>query len=633
MRKTLLYGLGCAFSLLLLSLAGAGWYLGHADLKPLLERQVSKSLGRPLRLGSLALHWKGRTVTVRIDDLHLANAVWSEQPDLLQVAHLEAELALLPLLKGVLRYEHMHADGVAIQMERSATGVGNWKFAGGGTGGGLAIIPHSRAQFPTLDDFELRDFHFEYRNLASGGQTQIDLARVAMATTGADSGVRLEAEGRYLNTDLRLEATGASYAVLRGDAPYPTAFDLHGADSKIHFAGTVESPLDFDGLKGDAVLEGTHLSSLERLLDTTLPDIAWSAKSPFAKTADRWSLSQLVGHLATSPFAGSFTFNEGGVGRNDDLETSLRFANLDLDRIFPAQKSTAPSTGKLIPDTGIALPDRKALALDARIAADRLRYRQVGLTEAAAHVRIMTNQITVDGVHLKIGSGTLNGEANLRLDGRLPGGIIQARAIRLPIAEVLALAGVARDAGSGTLSGDISMSGQGDSWTRVADTARGHVTAFAENAELPRSWLDAAAFDVRALGGKTGDRIAVDCFIGNLVVDQGIGRFEPLLLDTTDHNLTGTGQIDWRSETIDLRIRSSAKRPTLGLQAPVRVTGPLRNPTIAPEAGVTGAQVGGAILLGIIATPLAALLPFLEPGFGGDSKCLAQQPAAEIPRK
>jgi hypothetical protein len=51
------------------------------------------------------------------------------------------------------------------------------------------------------------------------------------------------------------------------------------------------------------------------------------------------------------------------------------------------------------------------------------------------------------------------------------------------------------------------------------------------------------------------------------------------------------------------------------------VRGTLKHPAFSTEAKKPMAQAGGAIALGVLLTPVAAMLAFVDPGLAKDSDC------------
>jgi hypothetical protein len=59
------------------------------------------------------------------------------------------------------------------------------------------------------------------------------------------------------------------------------------------------------------------------------------------------------------------------------------------------------------------------------------------------------------------------------------------------------------------------------------------------------------------------------------------------------------------------------------LRTPITVRGSLSHPLIGVDAGKLAAQTGGAVALGTLLTPVAALLAFVDGGLAKDANCSA----------
>jgi hypothetical protein len=59
------------------------------------------------------------------------------------------------------------------------------------------------------------------------------------------------------------------------------------------------------------------------------------------------------------------------------------------------------------------------------------------------------------------------------------------------------------------------------------------------------------------------------------------------------------------------------------LRSPVLIRGTLKHPSIVLEARNSLVQAGEAVALGVLLTPLAAVLAFVDPGLAKDADCAA----------
>jgi uncharacterized protein involved in outer membrane biogenesis len=75
------------------------------------------------------------------------------------------------------------------------------------------------------------------------------------------------------------------------------------------------------------------------------------------------------------------------------------------------------------------------------------------------------------------------------------------------------------------------------------------------------------------------------------------------------------------SEALDLQFEGHPKHLRLRVRAPLLVRGTFRHPAFSIEAKKPMAQAGGAIALGMLLTPVAAMLAFVDPGLAKDTDC------------
>ena len=128
------------------------------------------------------------------------------------------------------------------------------------------------------------------------------------------------------------------------------------------------------------------------------------------------------------------------------------------------------------------------------------------------------------------------------------------------------------------------------------------------------------------------DRAKIQCLITDFVLRQGVVEARTLLLDTDEARVGGKGTINLRDETLKLVLETDSKHFSIGsLPAPVDITGTLGKPSAMPDAAVVGARVGAAVGLGILLTPLGALLPTIQLGTGEDGACAGLLAKAKTP--
>jgi uncharacterized protein involved in outer membrane biogenesis len=179
------------------------------DLRPLIEHSATRTLHRQLSLGAFRIGW-GAPLSVEIRDLHLANANWGSQPDMLSLASLTADIDIWPLLRGIVRCEKLRIEGPMLLLERDPAGVPNWHFSGSEALSKelSGIVPKGRAHFPILIDLSADKGKFVYR-VPGSKDLRLDVDDLTIRSTGDDQPVTLDLRGAYNETSVHLNGTTA----------------------------------------------------------------------------------------------------------------------------------------------------------------------------------------------------------------------------------------------------------------------------------------------------------------------------------------------------------------------------------------------------------------------------------------
>ena len=183
---------------------------------------------------------------------------------------------------------------------------------------------------------------------------------------------------------------------------------------------------------------------------------------------------------------------------------------------------------------------------------------------------------------------------------------------------------------AGELGAQIRLKGRGQSVAEVMRTSNGTVAVAMSGGLISHAVIAAASLD----GGQLlplmirGDEpVAVRCAAISLVVENGIGRSQLMVLDTESARVDGTGVVDLGSEQFEIEIEAKPKQPSiLSVRAPLHIEGTFRKPRVTVSSGAL--LRGGAALALSVINPLAALVPLIETGPGEDSNC--QQVTASV---
>ncbi len=131
---------------------------------------------------------------------------------------------------------------------------------------------------------------------------------------------------------------------------------------------------------------------------------------------------------------------------------------------------------------------------------------------------------------------------------------------------------------------------------------------------------------------KGDDALKIQCNVADLAVANGVAKPRIFVIDTRDSTVWIDGSVSLQNEAMDLRAVVSPKDfSPLTVRTPIHVKGTFSNPSVSVEMGSIGAKVGAAALLSLI-TPLAAVIPFVDPGAQDEAKRASAPSAPNWPR-
>lgn len=283
------------------------------------------------------------------------------------------------------------------------------------------------------------------------------------------------------------------------------------------------------------------------------------------------------------------------------------------------------TTRRVLPQKTFDLEKLRRADADVNFTATRFTNRDsLPLDDLKAHLVLQGGVLQMVPVNFGVAGGNMrstiwfdarSSRINARIDTQFRG---------LHINRLIPRAGILESA-LGTIDGNARLAGSGHSIAAMLSVADGRLALVSAGGNISSLLMALAG----ANGAKIlqllvlGDREAkLHCGAAAFNVEQGVMTSEVLVVDTSDTNISGGGNVNLRDETIDLTLNPLPKRPSvLSLRGPLHITGTFsEQPRIGLDMPTVAMRAGGAVLLGIV-SPLAVLLPLIETGPGKDSDC------------
>jgi len=591
--RRLLVGLVLLALLLLLLLAAFPWgVLRDRVATRLAERfGADVSIGRIERVEPLSF-----SPTLVVRDLRIAQPHWAGQGDLVRLHRLDLRFRVLPLLRGRFDLTALAIDGGRVALVRARDGTRNWAPDKRGKGG-------SASDITTL---AVRNLVIDYRDAVQNRHFAVTVASDAQ-------GFRASGNGAIDNRPVRVSLTGPT---IRGDGEWPFAARVAGPTITLDAKGVMASPLNTKRMTVDLTTRADNLKTLDALVEAGLFGTQPVRLAARVRHDDpTWTIERLSGAIGSSRLAGAratVTRDGDKTGIDGRLHfATLSFADLETDegraRAAALERRIGP---RVVPNTRINLA--KLGNLDGRLGVrvDRLRDAP-GLRSLDATLAIADRRLTVAPLIVRLAQGRITGGVTVDQRGRsTPRATFD---LTLADSRISTFAGGAPvDA---PLRARLKLVGSGDTIRAAIGRSDGRIGFAASDGTLPAKLASLLGADV-ARGVVTDDdaRARLRCLALGLTVTGGVGRLDPLLIDTSRAQTRGEGRVNLADETLAVALTGAPKQATLlRLDRPVRIAGRLQAPQVAIPPGTRSA--GGILRM------LGKAISGRQPPLAGDADC------------
>ncbi len=612
-------------------------------------REVSRLSHRTVRIdGDLKVHLLSWTPSLSARRVFIGNPDWVHGGQLAQIGQLRVSIRLLPLLIGRVELPLLEFDQADLSLLRDAVGRANWR-----------TNPNNSdpLKLPPIEHFVLPDGHVRLvdqgKNIVLSGQVQ---SRETHVQPGARPAGAFELTGQgTLNDDaFTLHVTGGPLINVRRDRPYPFDAELRAGATHIVAHGVLPKPFDFGEVDTALTVSGGNFADLVVLTGLALPETPpYSLAGRLLRDGKVYRFHDVTGRVGESDLAGRFMVDDR-TGR-PNLTADLRSRQLNYKdlgslvgapppgaRVTPLQKAEAArltAENRILPDATLNVARVRKMdatvhySADAVTAPDNLPLRQVKLTLILDH-----GVMSFDPIAFQLPRGELSGK--IRIDARpdIPHSDVDLRVSDVHLETFF------KDPGNAPLEGAFEaravLHGVGDSVHKAASTADGSLTVVLPRGEIRQAFAELmginAANGLGLLFSKDQRETGVRCAVADFQATHGVLQARTFVVDTDVVAAVGQGQIDLGSETLNLTLLGHPKKfRILHLNAPVSVTGPLKSPKFGVKPGAIAVQAAGAVGLGVILGPVAAVLPFVDAGLAKNADCVslvgqAQQRGAPV---
>ena len=592
--RSFLSRIGLAGAALLLVVALFVLVLGMLPfglLRPVLEARIAARFGAAVHIGSISRKQVfSYAPDISINDLRIAQPKWVRGGDFLTARSVTVRLPVLRLLFGEVHPDAVTIDGLTVALVRDAHGRSNWE----------SQHPHNTrvaTQGPTLTRLVIRN----------GYLSLLDMRRRLFVAGPFDAmgaaGLRLAANGTFLDTPARLDLRGGPIDGVDPAAPWP--IEVHLASPALHIdaRGATDGVLNTHRFHATMTARAPTLKNLDRVIEAGLFGTQPIALIGEVRHDGRdWYLDRVGGGVGRSRFVGKATvLKRDGRTRIDGGFRASQFDFDDLSDAAGRARSAASRAAigpRILPPTPINLSHLArtdgtlTVRIDRLLASGGTVFRSL-----AGRLNLDHRVLSVDHIVATLGGGQMTGL--LRVDHR-SGRPKLSTDLRLEGVALDTLIGMPDDV-AGIMRGRIALSGEGDTLRAALSHADGRAAIVSNHGTIKATVADVLGQD---LGGTIqqailhpSDREPLRCLVADFRARGGILTPDPLAIDTGNAVGHGSGRINLADETIALTLAGRTRgNPALRIVDPIRLGGTLSKPSIAIAGSGTASgkpSVGG----------------------------------------
>lgn len=594
--------------------------------RDLAAQQLSELVQRKITInGDLAIDWS-LTPHIRIEQIQLANAAWSEEPHMLEVAAAGVNIDLIELLKGRVIFPEVTLTRPHIILEKSPDGrTANWEFQ-------VNTEKDDHSASPIIERLQIQNGHLIYRDLLNDTDIYAIYSTAENQVEDSDA-TELQARGILNGYSLSIFLNAGPLVALReANKPYPIVLEVQTGETSVKVEGTLTAPLQLKGMDLQFDMKGPNPEQLSQIVKLPMPNLPpYHLKGDLSHQENEgsWKISNLQGRVGDSDLAGDISVK--AVGKLPHIQADLTSKKIDLDDLKPLL-GLAPDTGP--GETASKAQQKKAakeatkplLFSDKPINFEKLQNINADIKLQSSQVK---SKLPVDNLHMHavINDGRLmlaplnfgvadgNIQLSLELDTKTQPvkSKIETEIRHVRLNRILQGFEIS-DENAGLIGGQAIYWFKGNSVAEMLASADGGLLMLMAGGRLDDLLVEFAGLDIgEALVAlfDEDDNTEINCAFVDLPTSNGIMNLNIFVIDTADTVFLGSGSLNLKKEDLDVIIDPRPKDLSLfSARAPLHIEGSFKEPTFTP--GTSAILRGAASIALLPSAPIVSLYALLQ---------------------
>lgn len=247
--------------------------------KGVIENQVSQITGRTFRIDGDSDLSVSLVPGIVLRDVRLENAPWGSRPEMVQVGEAELQLAVIPLLSGRIEVRKLVLIDSEIVIETDENSTGNWAMGVEGEEAESLVEPEVEEDAEGLGidlalfEVQLENAQILYRDGVSKQEMALDLEEMTINRNDLDQLV-WKVAAQLNGSPVSIDGTTSFLNDLLNNRPFQSQLEGSVGNVRFSMTETVNEPLKVVDFDVKATVEAPDLTTIAKLADTELPDIA-----------------------------------------------------------------------------------------------------------------------------------------------------------------------------------------------------------------------------------------------------------------------------------------------------------------------------------------------------------------------
>lgn len=596
--------------------------LDFNSLRPTIVKAVKDATGRDLVVGHFGLQI-GFTPMLVVENLALRNPKWAHRLDLVRIRRLEIHVELLPLFSQKIVMKRLVMVEPDVQLEISKSGLSNFDLDLSSKRDENAILSPKLTKLPEFAFHEilLKNVKFSLKSAESTEPIAVWFENLEAATKGPNGPIQLRLKGMYRERAFTVQAlTGSLEQLLKQNDPWPLEATIEALGAHSSVRGDIADLARIKGVNLSLTAEGRTTNEIRGLLNVGhFPEIGAFklAAKVFCPELGIYNISDLRLHINGTEISSTFQIRTSG--KRPKISGMLNSQNLDLRPFLHRGESTSENrkNERVFSDKPIETDALTALDGEFKIRAKRIITPYGSMQNVQMDALLKDSRLTVKPLKAIIGGGVAEVHGVCRAEGN---NVVVSGSLQLDNLELDRVLKDLRtdDAVDGTVGGDVEFNSFGHSVASLMANLSGKTVLTVGRGRIKNHFvrllggdLSASVLGLFGASKSGGDYTDIECAVGGLDIRGGLAKVTALVVDTPETTVRGSGEVDLKTERLDLSLEPLPKRGVAGLSLslgelakPFRLSGTLAAPSLAVDPAKTALTIGKAIAGVVLFGPL-----------------------------